>query len=200
MKNFFAEFKKFITRGNVIDLAVGVIIGGAFTAIVTALTTHILTPLINGVIYLIFGGTSSEPVYTVLVGAYTENGTLDAANSILINWGAFISAIINFILIAFVLFLIIRVINRVQEANLKLAEGVKKGKLTKEEKKEIKAAGISLKDKEKVAAYLADKKAKEDAAKAEEEKKAAAKAEEERKHSTEGLLEEIKVLLEKQVK
>ena len=190
MKNFFAEFKKFITRGNVIDLAVGVIIGGAFTAIVTALTTHILTPLINGVIYLIFGGTSSEPVYTVLVGAYTENGTLDAANSILINWGAFISAIINFILIAFVLFLIIRVINRVQEANLKLAEGVKKGKLTKEEKKEIKAAGISLKDKEKVAAYLADKKAKEDAAKAEEE----------RKHSTEGLLEEIKALLEKQVK
>lgn len=200
MKNFFAEFKKFITRGNVIDLAVGVIIGGAFTAIVTALTTHILTPLINGVIYLIFGGTSSEPVYTVLVGAYTESGTLDVANSILINWGAFISAIINFILIALVLFLIIRIINRVQEANLKLAEGVKKGKLTKEEKTEIKAAGINLKDKEKVEKYFADKKAKEDAAKAEEEKKAAAMAEEKRKHSTEGLLEEIKALLEKQVK
>lgn len=195
MKKFFAEFKKFITRGNVVDLAVGVIIGGAFTAIVTALTTHILTPLINWVIYLVFGGTTGKPVYTVLVGAYTEDGALDTANAIFINWGAFIGAIINFILIAFVLFMIIRFINRVQEANKKLAEGVNKG-LTKEEKKEIKAAGISLKDKEKVAAFMADKKAKEDALKAEQ----AAKAEEERKHTTEGLLEDIKALLEKQTK
>ena len=196
MKNFFAEFKKFITRGNVIDLAVGVIIGGAFTAIVSALTTHILTPLINWVIYLIFGGAGNKPVYTVLVASYTEDGAIDVANSILINWGAFIGAIINFILIALVLFLIIRFINRVQETNKKLAEGVIKNKLSSEEKKEIKAAGISLKDKEKVAAYLADKKAKEDALKAEEEKK----AEEAKKHTTEGLLEDIKALLEKQAK
>ena len=196
MKKFFAEFKKFITRGNVIDLAVGVIIGGAFTAIVTALTTHILTPLINWVIYLIFGGTTGKPVYTVLVAAYTEDGALDTANAIFINWGAFIGAIINFILIAFVLFMIIRFINRVQEANKKLAEETGKGKLTKEEKKELKAAGICFKDEEKVAAYFADKKAKEDALKAEEEKA----AEEAKKHTTEGLLEDIKALLIKQAK
>ena len=200
MKNFFAEFKKFITRGNVIDLAVGVIIGGAFTAIVSALTTHILTPLINGVIYLIFGGTGGEPVYTVFVGAYTENGTLDVANSILINWGAFIGAIINFILIAFVLFLIIRVINRVQETNQKLAKEVKKGFLSKEDKKDLKAAGIKFYDKEKVSAFLADKKAKQAALKAEEEEKAKAAEEERKKHTTEGLLEDIKALLEKQAK
>ena len=196
MKKFFAEFKKFITRGNVVDLAVGVIIGGAFTAIVTALTTHILTPLINWVIYLIFGGTGGKPVYTVLVGAYTVDGALDTANAIFINWGAFIGAIINFILIAFVLFMIVRIINKVQEANLKLGKEVKKGKLTKEEKKEIKAAGISLKDKEKIETFLADKKAKEEAIKAEE----ALKEEEAKKHTTEALLEDIKALLQKQVK
>lgn len=199
MKKFFDEFKKFINRGNVLDLAVGVIIGGAFTAIVSALTTHILTPLINGTIYLLFGGTSSKPVYTVLVGAYTEDGALDTANSIFINWGAFVSAIINFILVAFVLFIIIKAINKVQETNQKIAEGVKKGKLTKAEKKELKAKGISLRDKEKVEEYLAEKNAAKIAAEEEEKAKAAAIAEEEKKHTTEGLLEDIKALLEKQV-
>ena len=193
MKKFFDEFKKFINRGNVLDLAVGVIIGGAFTAIVTALTTHILSPLINGAIYVLFGGTSNKPVYTVLVGAYTEDGALDTANSIFINWGAFLSAIINFILVALVLFIIIKAINKVQETNQKLVEGIKSGKLTKEEKKELKKRGVSLKDKEKVAAFIEEKKAAEQ----EEKKKAAEKEEEAKRHTTEGLLEDIKALLEK---
>ncbi|MBQ9369741.1 MAG: MscL family protein, partial [Clostridia bacterium] len=67
MKKFFSEFKKFITRGNVIDLAVGVIIGGAFTAIVTALTNNILRPLINWFIYACGGG-EGIAAYTFLVG------------------------------------------------------------------------------------------------------------------------------------
>lgn len=200
MKKFFGEFKKFITRGNVMDMAVGVIIGGAFSAIVTALTNHVLMPIINWILLLITGGNGLDAIYTYLEKSYTEEGTIDLANSIYIDWGAFITAIINFILIAFVLFLIIRTINKVAEANKKLKKGATKGKLSKEDKKELKGKGVDLKDKEKVAAYFAEKQAAEEAAKAKEEAKAAAAAEEARKHSTEGLLEEIKALLEKQAK
>ena len=132
MKKFFGEFKKFITRGNVMDMAVGVIVGGAFTAIVTAMTSNILQPLINWLLSLIIPGNGLESAVTILTPAYLIDATtgafaidpetgekiLDLANSIYINWGALISAIINFILIAFVLFLIVRIINRINEIKL----------------------------------------------------------------------------------
>ena len=191
MKNFFKEFKTFITRGNVLDMAVGIIIGGAFTAIVTALTTHILTPIINWVLTLIFGDGGMQAVYTFLAKVLDADGAIDLANSIYINWGAFIGAIINFILVALVLFLIIRAINRVKENNEKL----KNKKPTKEEKAELKAAGVNVKDKEAVKAYFAEK---EEKAKAEAEEKA--KAERLANPTTEDLLKDIKALLEKQVK
>lgn len=114
MKKLFNEFKAFISRGNILDMAVGVIIGSAFTAIVTALTDGILKPLINGVIFLINGGSESEEIYTFLHKAYSD-GTLDLSNSIYIDWGAFISAIINFLLIAITIFAIIKIINKVRE-------------------------------------------------------------------------------------
>ena len=122
MKKFFSEFKKFITRGNVLDMAVGVIIGGAFTAIVTALSDNILRPLINALLSLILGNDSLESVYTMLVPAYADEAktVIDYTTSIYIDWGAFISAIINFILIALVLFCIIKAINAANE-------GLKKG-------------------------------------------------------------------------
>ena len=111
MKKWLNEFKTFISRGSVMDLAVGTIIGGAFTAIVTALSNGILKPLINTIIYYCAGGNQDalDKMYTVLVGAYTTDATtgaavLDLANSVYIDWGAFISAIINFLLIAIVLF------------------------------------------------------------------------------------------------
>ena len=66
MKKFFEDFKKFITRGNVIDMAVGVIVGGAFTAIVTSLTNNIIRPFINWILALITGGHGLEAVYTYL--------------------------------------------------------------------------------------------------------------------------------------
>lgn len=121
MKKFFGEFKKFITRGNVLDMAVGVIIGGAFTAIVTALSNSILKPLIDWILSLILGANSLDKVYTFLQTAYVE-GTqvIDLEKSIYIDWGAFINAIINFLLIALVLFCIIKAINAANE-------GVKKG-------------------------------------------------------------------------
>ena len=118
-KGIFAEFKKFITRGNIIDLAVGVIIGGAFSAIVTALTGKIIMPLINLVISLATGGKginlitilNGEPQFVVDASG---NEVLNA-KCIYINWGAFIEAVINFFLIAIVLFIIIKVINTLND-------------------------------------------------------------------------------------
>ncbi|MDE6355894.1 MAG: large conductance mechanosensitive channel protein MscL [Clostridia bacterium] len=143
MKKFFGEFKKFISRGNVLDMAVGVIVGGAFTAIITALTNQILQPLINWLIALIVGGDGKglEAAVTILKPAYDGTGALDLAHSIYIDWGAFITAIINFILIAFILFCIVKIINSVRAGSKALAEKqkkaiekkLKKGKITEEE-------------------------------------------------------------------
>ena len=78
MKKFFNDFKKFISRGNIVDMAVGVIIGSAFSAIVTAFTNKIIMPFIN--LLLSIGGTNGlETAYTVLKAVYLEDGTLDVA-------------------------------------------------------------------------------------------------------------------------
>ena len=125
VKNFFGEFKKFITRGNVLDMAVGVIVGGAFTAIVNGMSNFILKPIINWVLAMVLGKEGLEGAITMLSPAYKDilndageviGNELDLAASIYIDWGSFISAIINFLLIAFVLFLIVRTINRINEA------------------------------------------------------------------------------------
>ena len=143
-KGFFGEFKEFITRGNVMDMAVGVIIGGAFTAIVTALTGGILQPLIN---WLIGGRGGLEAARTILgepVYMETEVGgqiikQIDWAKTNYIDWGAFISAIINFLLVALILFIIIKVINNVHrkgvEAKAKLEAKAKKEEAPAEEEK-----------------------------------------------------------------
>lgn len=162
-KGFFGEFKAFISRGNVVDMAVGVIIGGAFTAIVTALTNGILRPLINGVIYYIFGGKEDalNKMYTFLVETKAADGTIDLAKSIYIDWGAFISAIINFLLIALVLFLIIKIINNVHDAAGKMKDVGARAK-------EKQARGLKLTKKEKAAlAKIAEEEAAAEKAKAE---------------------------------
>ncbi len=146
MKKFFKEFKTFITRGNVLDMAVGVIVGGAFTAIVNALSNNILKPVINWVLTLIFGQDSLSNIYTYLKKVYIKdalgNATteIDLTQSIYIDWGSFINAIINFIIIAFVLFCIVKAINKVQEqtneAKQKLKDKYKKEEPATEEVKE----------------------------------------------------------------
>lgn len=98
MANFIKEFKEFIMRGNVLDMAVGIIIGGAFTAIVTSLVDDILNPIIA-----LFG---SEDLATL---GYAIPGT-----EAVIGWGAFISAIINFLIVALVIFAIIKAVNKAQ--------------------------------------------------------------------------------------
>ena len=126
MKKFFDEFRTFISKGNVLDMAVGVIIGGAFTAIVTALTGQILQPLINWMIAAIVGGDGLEAAVTMLRPAYDELGAVDLVNSIYIDWGAFITAIINFLLVALILFCIVKVINYVHEKGKNAITNIKK--------------------------------------------------------------------------
>ena len=144
MKKFFQEFKKFITRGNVLDMSVGVIVGGAFTAIVNGLTNNILKPLVNWLLALILGNNGLESAVTILSPAYDAEGALDLAKSIYIDWGAFISAIINFLLIALVLFTIVRAINF---ANSEVARAkTLGGALSKEEIKALRKQGKSRKE------------------------------------------------------
>ena len=189
MKKFFGEFKKFITRGNVIDLAVGVIIGGAFTAIVNGLSNFVLKPLINWVICLMMGGNGFEDAVTMLEPAYIIDETgaevIDLANSIYIDWGSLITAIINFFLTAFVLFLIIRIINRLQEESSDV--------LSKEDKAELKKRGIKKSNREAVQAYIAEKVEAKEKAEAEAAAAAAEAARLERlaNPTTEDLLKEI---------
>lgn len=165
---FFADFKKFITRGNVLDMAVGVIVGGAFTAIINALSNNILKPIINWLLAMILGKDSLSEVFTFLKTAYVldENGLataeIDLANSIYIDWGAFINAIINFFLIAFTLFVIVRIIN-----------GVRKRMDAKKEEEE--AAKKKEEEAKKAEEEAAKKAADEAAAKVAAEKAAAEK-------------------------
>lgn len=126
MKKFFKEFKEFITRGSVLDMAVGVIVGSAFTAIVTALSENILKPIINWILTLIFGQNSLSDIYTYLMKKADDDGVVDLTQSIYIDWGAFINAIINFIIIAFVLFVIVKSMNNFQRKMRELEEKVKK--------------------------------------------------------------------------
>ena len=102
MKAFIKEFKEFISRGNVMDMAVGVIIGGAFTAIVNSLVNDVVMPLLS----LLTGGFDFSALCIVLG---------EGENAATLNYGAFISAVINFILIAFVIFLAIKGINKLSK-------------------------------------------------------------------------------------
>ena len=203
MKNFFAEFKKFITRGNVMDMAVGVIVGGAVTAIVNGLSNFILKPLINYLLAIILGKDTLAGIHTMLLPAYTtdEAGAevLDLANSIYIDWGSFINAIINFFLIAFVLFCIVRAFNRVRENQKEAAEKAKGRKAKKADRKLMKAEGVKVRDKAAVAAWYAAR-----AEKAAAEAAAAAAAAEEKARldrlanpTTEDLLKDILAELKK---
>ena len=184
MKKFFAEFKKFITRGNVVDMAVGVIVGSSFTAIVNGLSNFVLKPVINWILALIFGKDSLSDLLTFLVKVEKTSDVLDAdgnvigielvpdlEESIYIDWGSFINAVINFFLIALVLFIIVKMINRLRERHDALGDKIADGILTKSERKELKEHGVNIKDKEAVAAYYAEKKRLADEAKAEADRK-----------------------------
>ncbi|MCP4428854.1 MAG: large conductance mechanosensitive channel protein MscL [Chloroflexi bacterium] len=109
----FKEFKKFILRGNVLDLAVAVIIGGAFGAIVKSFVNDILMPPIG----LLLGDVNFSNLFIDLSGeGYATLAAAQEAGAATINYGVFLNTIINFIIVAFALFLVIRAVNKAQEA------------------------------------------------------------------------------------
>ena len=121
MKGFFGEFKKFIMRGNVIDLAVGVIIGGAFQAIVNSLVNDIVSPVLS----LITKGANFADKFIVLTAEEVSFATVEAAKEAgyaTLNYGSFITAVINFVIMAFVIFLLVKSINKVSEIGKKKEE------------------------------------------------------------------------------
>lgn len=102
MKKFLNEFKQFISKGNVMDLAVGVIIGGAFSSIVTSLTDNIIKPLIN------------------CIGGAEIQGKIHLIGENYIDYGAFLSAVINFLIMALIIFCMVKLVNKAVELGKKL--------------------------------------------------------------------------------
>tara|TARA_R110002033_G_scaffold65073_2_gene115919 strand:+ start:1508 stop:1939 length:432 start_codon:yes stop_codon:yes gene_type:complete len=123
------EFKDFIAKGNVMDLAVGIIIGAAFTAIVNSLVSDMINPVIG----LVLGGVDFTNMYVVLSGTVPADAGLDAAresDAAIFAYGAFITACINFLIIAFVVFMLVKAVNRLKsiaEAPDEISPEVKTG-------------------------------------------------------------------------
>ncbi len=116
MKKFFEEFKTFITRGNVLDMAVGVIVGGAFGAITSSLVGNVITPLLAW----LFKAPNPDALNITLRAADEAAGT----EAIVLGLGTFIGAIINFIVIALVLFSVVKAFNKARELAEKKEEPV----------------------------------------------------------------------------
>ena len=168
MKKFFADFKKFISRGNIIDMAIGVVVGSAFSAIVTAFTNKVVMPFINLILSL-GGDNGLDSAYTYLKRVYTD-GVLDNAKSIYIDWGAFITAIINFLIIAMTLFIILKVAMKSNEILRNAQSKAEKSRPTADEKKLLAERGVDKKDRKAykealiaLRAEIAEKKAIEEA-------------------------------------
>ena len=119
MKSFFKEFKAFAMRGNVIDLAVGVIIGGAFQKIVSSLVNDVIMPLIS----LLTKETDFSGRFIVLgAGEFATAEEAQAAGAAILTYGNFISAVIDFLIMAFVIFLFVKGINKLSELGKKKEE------------------------------------------------------------------------------
>lgn len=121
MKKFLNEFKEFITKGNVLDMAVGVIIGAAFKDIVTSLTNNIIQPILDLIVKTDFGAKImlKAPIGEEVPGIYLE-------------YGQFITAVINFLIMAFVVFLIVKAVKKAEELGNKLVKLGKKQEVVEE--------------------------------------------------------------------
>lgn len=134
MKKFIEDFKKFITRGNVIDMAIGVIVGGAFNTIVTTMNQKILMPIVNWSLSYISDGSefcTVLPNYTLYDPIKHSGATPVVVNGVsyysvnYINWSALIESIINFFFIALTLFVILRVVSYLSQKREQLEEAIK---------------------------------------------------------------------------
>ena len=127
MKKFMEEFKAFISRGNVMDMAIGVIIGGAFGAITKSLVDNVITPLLA----FLFGAPNTDALNITLRAAELNEAGEVTKEALVLGLGTFVGAILNFLVIALVLFSVIKAMNKARE----LAEKAKK-----QEEEEAKAA------------------------------------------------------------
>lgn len=184
MKKFFSDFKAFITRGNIIDLAVAVIIGGAFGKIVTSLVNDIIMPLIS----LAVGGASVADWKWVITPAVIDaaTGAILTAESAL-HYGSFLQAIIDFLVISFFIFLALKLIMQAQKGLSEL--GSELSVSGKKDYKELRKQGNTRKQ---ALAILEERQKAADAAKKAEDD---AKAEQAKKNTPEALLAEIRDLL-----
>ncbi len=121
MRKFFREFREFIQRGNVLDLAVGIIIGGAFGKIVSSLVNDIIMPIVGRVM----GGVNITEANVVLVPAVMEGDEV-IKSAVTLNYGMFIQNIIDFLIIAFTVFVIIKVVTGLQKRAEKAKEALRK--------------------------------------------------------------------------
>lgn len=115
------EFKNFIAKGNVMDMAVGIIVGAAFTAIVSSMVADLINPIIG----LIIGGIDFSNMYVVLSGNVAPGTGLETAResgAAVFAYGSFIMAVINFLIIAFVVFMLVKMVNRVKDAAIRKEE------------------------------------------------------------------------------
>ena len=209
MNNYINEFKKFINRGNVVDMAVGIIVGSSFTAVVNALSNNVLKPIVNYLLTLVLNAESAHELYTFLKVTHADvlndageviGQEIDLAKSIYIDWGALINAIVSFFLIACVLFTIVKIINRIREEHKDFTEKLAKQALSREERKELKQRGINPRNKVAVREFLAEKAriAEEAAAKEVAEAEEKARLEREQNPTTEDLLKKILTVISKE--
>ena len=214
MKKFFAEFKKFITRGNVVDMAIGVAVAGAFTKIVNAFTKGFVSPLI-GIItgdanlsdlkWIYREAVEAQPAVPAVIEVDPVTGVetvvkeavpaVEPVTEIAFLWGEFVQMILDFIIIAFILFVVMRVFNKLAEKAKEAADDIR---LTDEEKAAIEAGKKAEAEKKAAEEAKAKAEAEEAARKAKEEKEAqlaAYAAQVELNESTQKLLGEIRDIL-----
>lgn len=115
MKKFIAEFKEFAMKGNVVDMAIGVVIGAAFGKITTSLVNDVIMPLISR----ITGGVDFSAWKWVLKAAEVDETGAETAAEIAVNYGSFIAVVLDFLIIAFVLFLMVKAINKLRSIGKK---------------------------------------------------------------------------------
>jgi large conductance mechanosensitive channel len=156
MRGFFSDFKKFISKGNIIDLAIAVVVGGAFSKIVTSMVNDLIMPLIG----LATGGAhASDLKWVIKQAVYDANGVMISAENAF-NYGNFIQTIIDFLIISFFIFLAFRIINastkRLEKVKDELIERLKKSEENKEGTEENQKAQEVKEAKEEVQVVLTD--------------------------------------------
>ena len=186
MKKLWADFKKFITRGNVVDMAVGVTVASAFTAIVTAFSKGVITPLIA----LVTGGFDLSSWDTKVRDAVLDDAGAKLAPEVVFAWGTLLQTIIDFLIIALVLFIVLRIASGISARSAKIREELQK-KINHDQIAKLEAEKKAEEEKQKAEAEQAERLAREKEELCLEKERRA----EERLEREEALLREIRDIL-----